>query len=91
MSDKRAVVGEAPATMRLRDRKSGVGVLGDITNKKDEASASQNGAKVNVKKVRFPVVGTSLVLKIRVLFVTQVSILCGVSRKLVFVHIMCSV
>ena len=54
MSDKRANVGEAPATMRLRDRKSGASVLGDITNKKDEANSSKNRTKAQVKKVSLP-------------------------------------
>ena len=51
-------VGEAAATMRLRDRKSGAGVLGDITNKKEVSKSSQSGASKARSKVRNIVVGS---------------------------------
>ena len=53
MTDRVRGVGEPSATMRLRDRKSGHGVLGDITNKKEEtnkasATAPKGRSKVSI-------------------------------------------
>ena len=41
--------GQHAPTMRLRDRRSDAGVLGDITNKKEEAQQPQVAAKSRSK------------------------------------------
>jgi hypothetical protein len=43
---------DSAPTMRLRDRKSGAGVLGDITNHREEVAAPQAGLAKTRSKVR---------------------------------------